>query len=82
MSGHAGHHPVTCSMVLQHTVLTPESHAIKAMLIRKPWPSARIHWVVLLIRLGSEQQTVVDTPRGTMDGAEIWRWAGGARSKL
>ena len=59
-----GYYPVTCSMVLQHTMLTPESHAMKAMLIRKPWPNARIHWVVLLIRMGSEQQIVVEASKG------------------
>lgn len=64
MSGRKGHYPVTCSMVLQHTMLAPESHVIKTMLIRKPWPNARIHWVVLLIRMGSEQQIVVEASKG------------------
>lgn len=64
MSGHKGHYPVTCSMVLQHTMLAPESHALKTMLIRKTGPNARIHWVVLLIRMGSEQQIVVEAFKG------------------
>ena len=63
MSGCKGHYPVMCNMVLQHTMLTPESHALKTMLIRKTGPNARIHWVVLLIRMGSEQQIVVEASK-------------------